>query len=361
LHGSHRRELQLSVGKTPGFYSVVSAKKAYKFIVPLPENDLFEIFEAIAGNATQPIVHSTVSIAISANQTVIWYDHSEDGIDTTFVQRTTVVWGDANATNGCPPSKPSCTNAEDILYEGDVLDLASSIDIPRNNATHHFDYGDIIYANYPLVVSRWVEADLPGTNQSLAEAVEVVEASGMFWGTGFISPVGPSFSTATESFGLVKMFLISADNDNIVKFPNGSNSTLQAGQSLSFDVNVGTVVTTSKKCLAHLVTADTSGYEMRWLSLLPNAVWSDEYIAPVGDETGSKSCVTTCSYSLCSPNAIYRHECSLAQSLHSGYLGCVYYDWIRWKTQKPDYSHCPQFNRPLAMRRSLLCKPVSWE
>lgn len=279
----------LSVGKIPGLYEVASAKQTYKFVVPLPEDEMFEIFQEIAGDAVLPVIESLITIAISANQTVVWYDESEDGYDEEFLQPSTLIWGDANATNGCPPTKPGCTDEEDILYQGDVLYLKDSIPVPRDNSTMFFDAGDFIYADYPLTISRWIEADMPNTTQTLSGAVEVVDDGELFWGKTFVNPVGPEVSTATNSFGMVKMMILSGEDENEVDLPDGKTIYLQAGESIMIDAHLGDVVETSKNSVATCITADpTSKYEMRMLSLLPDAMWSNEYIAPVGDESGSK-------------------------------------------------------------------------
>lgn len=265
-------------------------------MVPLSEEDLYASYQAIAGAGSSllPVVHSVLTVAISANQTVVWYDHHEDGYDESdFAQVSTVIFGDANATNGCSPAVVDCTDEDDILLLGDVLTFKSAIAVPRSNVTtgdFFFDSGDMLYADYPITVSRSTDADIPGTNQALSGAVEVVDDGMMFWGRDFVSPVGPEFETATESFEMVKLFITSGEDDNDITMSNGDYTTLMAGESLTIDVHMGDEVKTSKDSLAHLMCADmNSTYEMRFLSLLPEDAWSSEYIAPVGDDTGSKS------------------------------------------------------------------------
>lgn len=284
-----RRKL-LSLGKVPGYYEVTSAKPTYRYVVPLKEEDLYATFQQLNASA-HAVIHSVVTVAISANQTVIWYDQQEDGYDEdNFVQTTTLVWGDGNATNGCRPDKPNCSDEEDLLYLGDVFSLTDAIAVPRDDSTLKYDSGDTLYADYPLTISRSYEAEFPETEQALSGAVEVVDDAGLFWGQEFTSPIGPEFATATGSFGMVKMFLLSGEDDNLVTFSaNSGNFTLQTGDSIAIDVHLGDVVSTTGDSLAHLITADLdSTSEMRSLSLLPIKTWSNEYIAPVGDETGSE-------------------------------------------------------------------------
>ncbi|MEZ4638653.1 MAG: hypothetical protein R2856_27450 [Caldilineaceae bacterium] len=63
------------------------------------------------GGAQQPDQHY-VSISIISDNTIIYYDHWEDGFKWTTsapVQPTTQIWGDGNAANGAAASQRTCS------------------------------------------------------------------------------------------------------------------------------------------------------------------------------------------------------------------------------------------------------------
>jgi hypothetical protein len=54
---------------------------AQEFFIPVPETELFEkTFKAISA-ATEAPVHTLISVTISANETIIYWDHHEDGFE----------------------------------------------------------------------------------------------------------------------------------------------------------------------------------------------------------------------------------------------------------------------------------------
>jgi hypothetical protein len=111
------------------------------FYVPLPEQALFdETFKILNGVARAPVT-SITSIAVSTTDTLIWYDHWEDGYEADITNpksSTTQIWGDGDASNGCAPIAIICTNANDKLVAGDAILLENSVPLPRNKNTIRF-------------------------------------------------------------------------------------------------------------------------------------------------------------------------------------------------------------------------------
>ena len=183
----------------------------YEFFIPLPEAQLFEnTFQKINSAASGDIT-SLISISISANNTIVYWDHWEDGYEPDIndadetpsslqLQPRTEVWGDGDASNGCAPSalgrSPlACTDASDVLLAGRsiVIDNAISIMIHHINNNDHdddddiavvlkYDGGDRIKSSHPIAITRGAYPAAPGS--LMAGAVEVFSKE-YGWGTEF--------------------------------------------------------------------------------------------------------------------------------------------------------------------------------
>ena len=97
------------------------------FMIPLPEEELFnDIFKKINSQMAYPPITTEISIAVSTDDTVIWYDHWEDGYEDDISRvhsKSSEIWGDHDASNGCAPNVNPCTDAKDVLHAGDVIDV----------------------------------------------------------------------------------------------------------------------------------------------------------------------------------------------------------------------------------------------
>jgi len=269
------------------------------FYVPLPEEDLFQnTFEKIhAKDAEQP-VNTMISVVISTDDTVVFYDHWEDGYDakpTDPDRESTRVWGDGDAGNGCAPvarlAGRTCTDADDVLRAGDSFILESTIpaskERSKDSATGFleplFDGGDRISATLPVAVTRGAFPDQPGS--LMAGAVEVLDTDS--WGTDFISPVGPNRDTYTDAFEYTVIYVMASEDGTVVTHNGGDARTLNRGQSYQYWCDQGDTIEATKPVQADLLTGDIgSTYELRWFSLLDVKDWSNEYLSPVGDSVG---------------------------------------------------------------------------
>lgn len=172
------------------------------FYIPLLEEELFnDLFKVINSVETKGNVLTLVSIGISTDnvrkwhftdcilsrtfahrsrhlicssfsflfhQTVIWYDHVEDGFDidstnSTLASGTTQIWGDGIASNGCRPDITTCTDSSDILNAGANIVLRNTVEIPRNVNKYVFDGGDRVQASFPVAMTRGAYPESPGS------------------------------------------------------------------------------------------------------------------------------------------------------------------------------------------------------
>jgi hypothetical protein len=261
------------------------------YFVPLPEelvlDGVFKVLHkrAVTRNGPYPSVVTLLSATISIDNTVIFYDHHEDGFEADVVrssQASTEIWGDGNAANGCAPGTVPCTDATDILKTGSAIVIQNEVPMPRNNSQFMYDGGDRIQASFPIAVTRGAYPVDPGS--LMAGAVEVLETT--LWGTEYTAPVGPEFVTDTDAFEHTVIFVMAGEDDTIVTHA-GANYTLGMGESIALQVHQNDKIVATKPVQADLLTGDIGdNYELRWFSLTPEEYWSNDYLSPVGDTQG---------------------------------------------------------------------------
>jgi hypothetical protein len=267
----------------------ISTTVSQTFFIPMPDQNLFDdVFHVLDSGAKQPI-HALISLTVGTTGTIIYYDHWEDGFDSNVYapnQKSTEIWGDGNATNGCVPVyQRSCNGDEDdYLIAGDIIIFDNTIDLPRQKSAIRYDGGDRVQSNYPIAVVRGGYPDYPGS--LMAGAVEVLDQS--LWGTQFVAPVGEGGNLLdTNAFEVTLFFIMAGEDNTVVTLPDSSTVTLNMGQSKTIHVQQAKVVTTSKPCQVDLLAGDIGDtWELRWFSLLDVNKWSESYLSPVGDSTG---------------------------------------------------------------------------
>ena len=315
----------LNVGKDPSTAAVKGSPQK-KFFIPLPETSVFydalrEINSGTEWNSNNLRVRgdmvSLISIAIGFDETVVWYDHWEDG--TLKITRNTLlasivfsrgrysgyesdlsapnatsteIWGDGIASNGCRPDVPNCQDADDLLNAGDSFVIESQVPVPRDASNWEtaggikFDGGDSVSSSFPITITRGAYAQYPGS--LLAGACEVFDTS-MMWGTMFEAPVGQDFNVETQAFDYTRFFVMSGSDNNELTLPNGTTMVLNAGESSSFAVNQGDQLLSKSPIQVTLLTGDPgSTYELRWFTLFPLKDWATAYQAAVGDSFARK-------------------------------------------------------------------------
>ena len=184
------------------------------FYVPLFEDNAFLALDGVTSNNIGTQLSSTVSITVTAPNTIIYYDHWESG-DNLIPGPTydaspnapgggssTVVFGDGNTGNGnaatyCEPA-PCATG--DVLNVGDVLRLNNSspssivpgpLDNPRTPAVVRFDGRDRISSTDPLAVTH---ATWPTTVNALhSEMAAAFDTSR--WGVNFVATASATSRT----------------------------------------------------------------------------------------------------------------------------------------------------------------------
>lgn len=264
------------------------------YYIPLPEESLFDdCFEIINADKAEAPVESLISISVSTDRTVIWYDHWEFGDDgqaydkdsSVYAGSGTEVWGDNDATNGCAPHVTDCTHSADTLLAGDVIVIQNTVVFDRTIDPNQpvYDGGDKIMASDPIAVTRGAYPEQPGS--LMAGAVEVLPTSQ--WGTTFEAPIGTNVGSNLPAFEYSAFFYMAMEDQTVVSLPNGETKTLSEGEGSFLSVEMGDQITSTKPIQVDFITGDkVSNYELRWYSLLSVDQYSTSYVSPVGDSVG---------------------------------------------------------------------------
>jgi uncharacterized repeat protein (TIGR01451 family) len=253
------------------------------YYLPLPETHTYQLFETI-NSATTTNIRNVISIAPNATNTLIVFDHFEDGYEANMAlptQATTRIWGDNNPTNGIPPGF-----ATDLISAGKIITLQSVVTVPHNPATIIYDGQDRFTSTKAVAVTFSAWPISPGA--VLAEAVEVYDTTS--WGTNFIAPVGTNVAASSSFFQYTAFSIMAGDDSTVVRVDRNADGIFELSNTLSrgsawlveTGIVAGAQVRSSKLVQTILLTGDiNSTYETRWFMLTPVEDWCFCGVVPV--------------------------------------------------------------------------------
>lgn len=231
-----------------------------------------------------------IAISISTDDTVIWWDHWEDGYDADVLNMTaasTEIWGDGQKSNGCHPDVTDCTDENDVLKAGDNIVIQNTIPIPRTTEIK-YDGRDKVQASYPITITRGSYPKEPGS--LMAGGIEVHDTNS--WGKNYEAPIGQNIGQHFQAFQFSALFFMAEFPGTKVTYPDGSSITLNEGESGWVQVNRTDQVKANKRIQVDFITGDVmSYYELRWFTLLPTEDWTNDYLTPVGDSVAYTRCL----------------------------------------------------------------------
>jgi len=254
------------------------------YFIPFDENEVnvalntIDEFDGHIGST----IRSLISIIGGVTNTILYWDHWEDGYEgniTSPTQTSTRVWGDNNPANGIPPGF-----ATDVVGEGDIVTLNSAISIPRDPAVTAYDASDRLSVTRWVALSRYIYAPNPG--EVLAGSAQVYDRSK--FGFTFRAPVG--INTGTNQMFEYSSILISAGYDSsVVNIDTDADGITDETVFLDKGENhvvrftsEGATITASKPVQCHMITGDIgSNYEMRVFELFPESTWDTSYYISV--------------------------------------------------------------------------------
>jgi len=267
------------------------------FYVPLPEDQILHALRAIypgppqcasaVALAANPI-NTYISISALSDQTIIYYDHWEDGFEidvTRPKQATTQIWGDGNPSNGAPPGIPA-----DLIMADTVILLDNPVDTNTRQSVIDFDGGDRVSASNMIAMTRAAWAT--GSSTLLAGAVEAYDTNS--WGTTYEIPVGENVDY-NQLFEYSSISVMAAQDNTTLFVDFDGNGTIDGstlinqGQAYHVNgkINAGSKISATAPIQVSLLTGDVcSTYESRWFALFPNERWSSSYYNPVGTAAG---------------------------------------------------------------------------
>lgn len=279
------------------------------YYVPITEEQCYSAMRAISVGSpvelpSTNVMFSAWGIVASESNTVVVYDHWEDGYEADIsnpTQATTQIWGDGNSTNGIPPGY-----ASDFLNAGGYISLTNTMSVPRDVSELRYDGRDKILATKPIATARAQYAVDPG--QVLAGAVQAPDVTR--YGTEFVAPVGTNVA-ANEAFQYAAMTVIAARDNTLVDFDVNADGTndlqvwLDEGEVyMVSNVAAGARITSSKPIQAHMLTGNIgSYYQMRWYMLFPSYQWDTEYYGSAGSRTNADAGVTYVDVHFYNPNS----------------------------------------------------------
>ena len=254
------------------------------FFIPFDEEEVNVALNTIDnfGGRIGNTIRSTVSIVGGITNTVIYYDHWEDGYEQNILaptQSTTQIWGDNNPANGIPPGF-----TVDRINEGDIITLINDIPIPRDPSNIYYDARDKLSVTRWVAVSRYLYAPNPG--EVLADSAQVYDRSK--FGFNFRAPVGVDTGT-NQMFEYSSIHVAAGYDSTVVRIDRDADGNfddvvfLSEGESyVSRFTFAGARIESSKPIQAHLVTGDIgSNYEMRFFELFPDNQWDTNYYTSV--------------------------------------------------------------------------------
>ena len=273
---------------------------AQTYFVPIPEEHVFSWAGSIDDGTFPPSdeIHTVISLSIVFDNTILWWDHWEDGFETDIANPdpagTTEIWGDMTAANGAPPGCGA--DACDLLSSGDTVFSESDIFAnPRDPAVFFYDGMDKFAVSDPIAVSRaaWpvTTGGVPGV--VLAGAVAVFDTQS--WGSAYTVPAGEDIGS-NDMFEYTAASILAEEDGTLVSVDlNADGDFIDPGELLDVPINqgetllvedllTGSLIQASSPVQVDLLTGDEAPpfFEARWYELVPSASWSDSYYNPVG-------------------------------------------------------------------------------
>ncbi|MFZ2631257.1 MAG: C25 family cysteine peptidase [Desulfosalsimonadaceae bacterium] len=300
----------LSLAAAPAGYS--------EYFIPGDEEDLI-IFHNTVNNTTFTATHSVITVTAWAPNTVIYYDHWENGytFDPQDPEKTVggVLQYDEKQT--------LATRGASYTFESATIPAA-----PRNPANLFYDGRDRIYAiGGTVAVNRVTWPSSAGTVEAIGLEVYPVRPQL----TTYIMPLGEDLAGAVANPDFERVFaLVQATTDGTVvqfdlngdgvlgdsictsrNWPCTASATqvaLNAGECFLLDryssspttgdpttvaaarLNTGTIIQGNQTLQVHYLFCDRlTNYNSRGVSAFPTGFWADQYYAPVGSDTGYNS------------------------------------------------------------------------
>ncbi len=242
-----------------------------EFIIPGPEDLIFETFHYLINNRTMSVdINSVISVTVDADQTVIHYDHWENGYggsDESF----TLNKGETHVFQSRVRARPR--DPSDILYDG----------------------GDRIYVlGGSAFVSRTNWPQYPGPLLAMAFQVYPTQALE----NSFIVPVGDALGQSDDDlpfadFKAVAYLIQSIEDNNTITIEDELGNAVWQGDidkgqcvtdNIIYNIQAGYHIYGDEAFQVHILTGDNEleiGYEVNGVAGIPMNYWGEDYLIPL--------------------------------------------------------------------------------
>ncbi len=293
------------------FDACVSATRSKIFYVPYPENSTQlrkSLLSAASTNSLTSNVRSLLTIKATYPNTVIIYDHWEDGYEadiTNPTQRSTLIWGDGNPANGVAPGHPN-----DIIPPGGCVIIDNEFKYNERDVSKLvFDGKDKFYSTNDILVSKIVgDAGLAGSqpifpSQNVKTTVYDVD----YFGKHFILPLGENITNDlnTNAFRYTGIFVRAMKDGTLVRLDYDGDGSVDVSKVLnegevwfydgtasvpgsvandvnkSNDIKAGADLTATEPVGVDMVFGGIDYYGTRNISVLPDRFNGPIYYCPV--------------------------------------------------------------------------------
>lgn len=271
-----------------GFFLLGKAQAqidAFTFFIPYFTDQLDDQFDAANnGNFANQDFNIVIAVAIHRDNTVVYYDHWEDGLEvnlTSPTQPSTEIWGDNDPTNGIAPG-----SATDVLNANNAIQLINPVPLPRDPSQILYDGGDKLTATdggMALTLAAWPQSS--GT--LFAGAWEIYPTSR--WGSNYIIPVGVDLAGQRVGFTVVGVNVQAVEDNTTVELDLDADGTFEINQTLNQGqqfiqpngVIAGAQIQASAPVQVHLFTGNPAlNFESRAYTIVPRDQWRADYLAP---------------------------------------------------------------------------------
>ncbi len=242
-----------------------------EFLIPGPEQLMRDSFSYLINHRTiGSDIKSVISVTVDADQTVIHYDHWENG------------YGGSDETI--------------TLDRGETHVFQSTVRVnPRDSQKIYYDGGDRLYVlGGSAFVSRTNWPVNPGPLLAMAFQVYPTQALE----NTFVMPVGDELAQPDDDlpfadFKGVVLLIQSIEDQNSITITDADENVLWQGilnkgecitDPVIRDIPKGARVEGEHPFQAHILTGDTElaiGYEVNGIACIPKQYWDDEYVIPL--------------------------------------------------------------------------------
>lgn len=250
-----------------------------EYYVPLREDEVWLAFDDLEAGTNEPVasngMHAVISVVSASQGATVYYDHWEDGYD-------------FNPTNPAATADviTNMTPNQLVVFESSNIPVA-----PRGTALY-YDGGDRIYvAGGQVTVNRATWTDTPVASTLYAYAFEIYPTRAYMTNYIVIAGEGLGINDFSRSY----VFAMSSEDDNTITIeePGGTTNSAAVAKGATLNLlraNAYTVVRSTKPMQVNLMSGVyDANYHTRGFTMTPSPLWGNEYWAPVGTISSTKT------------------------------------------------------------------------